>query len=100
MSQRVYQSTSQGNTVARSQINNAENNPCYKESKQSLKCLSDNNYDHDACQLHFQNYRSCREFWTEVQRLRNRKGISPTMPSIEERKQIQEIYKKSGKIEV
>jgi len=34
-----------------------------QESEMSLKCLLDNDYDHDKCALYFQNYRSCHNFW-------------------------------------
>ncbi|KAF6209739.1 hypothetical protein GE061_015488 [Apolygus lucorum] len=88
----------EGGTKSRTQVNNEENNPCWKEHRMSLRCMSDSNYNSEECQLQFQNYRTCREFWTEVQRQRRLKGIRPLLPPLEERKSIKAKYMETGEI--
>lgn len=34
-----------------------------QEQKKSFKCLSDNHYDKDLCELFFVNYTNCQKFW-------------------------------------
>lgn len=29
----------------------------------SLRCLQDNNYQREKCELFFANYTNCRDFW-------------------------------------
>lgn len=42
-------------------------NPCLKEQRLSYKCLSDNDYDKEKCQLQFENYKMCKRFWVKFQ---------------------------------
>lgn len=71
---------------ANNQAAQEENNPCLKvgikknnilnkkyitefifqEHNLSLKCLNDNNYKHDACEAHFENYKQCKAFWVRT----------------------------------
>ncbi|OMJ24649.1 Cytochrome c oxidase-assembly factor COX23, mitochondrial [Smittium culicis] len=46
-------------------------NPCEKESKQSLKCLSDNDYKHEMCKQFFDQYRDCKKLWLEERKKAN-----------------------------
>ncbi|CAG9131620.1 unnamed protein product [Plutella xylostella] len=71
-------------------INNsaARLNPCLKEQDQSYNCLDKNNYDHEKCQVYFDNYNICKKFWGQVYRDRKAKGIHPFLPDIEEREKI------------
>lgn len=32
----------------------------------SFRCLHDNNFEHDKCELYFLNYKNCREFWVYI----------------------------------
>ncbi|XP_071449454.1 coiled-coil-helix-coiled-coil-helix domain-containing protein 7 isoform X2 [Hetaerina americana] len=68
-----------------------------KEQAMSYKCLDDNNFDKDKCQMFFENYRKCQDFWTKISNERRRKGIEPYMPFPEERDRIKEEYIKSRK---
>uniref|UniRef100_A0A1B6EB82 Coiled-coil-helix-coiled-coil-helix domain-containing protein 7 n=1 Tax=Clastoptera arizonana TaxID=38151 RepID=A0A1B6EB82_9HEMI len=74
--------------------NSQRNNPCSKEQKQSYDCLNKNNYDHDSCQLYFDNYNACMGFWTSVKNERRRQGIRPLLPEPEDRERIREEYLK------
>ncbi|CAI9732850.1 Hypothetical predicted protein [Octopus vulgaris] len=67
---------------------NEETNPCVRESLMSFKCLDDNGYVRDKCEKYFTNYRNCREFWSVIVRERKRAGITPNLPSIEDREEI------------
>lgn len=41
-------------------------NPCLKEQEMSYKCLHDNGFDRDKCELYFLNYKNCKEFWVRL----------------------------------
>lgn len=79
------------------QLNNEENNPCFKEHTMSLDCLNDNNFDPDMCQLHFENYRNCKQFWNAVRRHRRINGVSPILPTLQERNEIKARFMETGK---
>ncbi|KYB26462.1 coiled-coil-helix-coiled-coil-helix domain-containing protein 7 [Tribolium castaneum] len=70
----------------------ARMNPCLKEQEQTYKCFHKNNFDKEACQLHIENYKSCKSFWNFVKSERMRKGIRPALPPVEEREQIKQEY--------
>ncbi|XP_075684435.1 coiled-coil-helix-coiled-coil-helix domain-containing protein 7 isoform X2 [Rhinoderma darwinii] len=63
-------------------------NPCLEESEASSKCLDVNNYQRDMCALYFIRYKQCRKFWHTVMLKRRGDGVTPAMPTHEERKQI------------
>ncbi|KAJ3649141.1 hypothetical protein Zmor_020899 [Zophobas morio] len=67
-------------------------NPCLKEQEQTYKCFHENNFDKDACQLHIENYKTCKAFWNSVRSDRRRKGIYPLLPPVEEREHIKKEY--------
>lgn len=72
-----------------------ENNPCLKESRQSLSCMNDNDFDREKCSLYFINYRNCLNFWKRVRADRQSQGIKPYLPLPEDRETIRnEYYKK------
>jgi len=77
-----------------------ETNPCSAEGAASMKCLSKNNYNKEACGMYFENYNNCKKFWGQVQRARRIAGIYPLLPPIPEREGIKEKYKETGKIPV
>lgn len=37
--------------------------PCLKERELTYKCFNNNNFDKEACELHMENYRTCKSFW-------------------------------------
>ncbi|XP_015191147.1 PREDICTED: coiled-coil-helix-coiled-coil-helix domain-containing protein 7 [Polistes dominula] len=76
--------------------NHEETNPCMKEHNLSLKCLDDNNYVHDACELYFENYRNCQDFWQKVVADRKRKNVTPYLPIPEDRENVKNEYIKLG----
>ncbi|CAH1404968.1 unnamed protein product [Nezara viridula] len=80
------------------QLNNLENNPCFQEQNLSLKCIDDNNYDLDKCQLFFENYKNCKKFWNEVRRNRRFNGLTPALPPYAERIKIKEKFLKTGEL--
>ena len=43
-----------------------EKNPCWEESKISMRCLENNGYDKTKCGAAFDNYNVCKKFWNEV----------------------------------
>ena len=75
-----------------------EKDPCAVEGKASLTCLSQKNYDQAACQIFFDNYNNCKNFWLGVKRARQLAGITPLLPPVSERAPIKEKYKATGKI--
>ncbi|KAL1420705.1 hypothetical protein MTO96_004444 [Rhipicephalus appendiculatus] len=70
------------------------NNPCFKEQKLSMKCLEDNGYDYDRCQVYFENFKACKGFWLAIVKDRRKKGIHPALPPLEERDSIKQEYLK------
>ncbi len=70
----------------------AEINACFKEQALSFKCLDDTGYDYDKCGKVFDNYINCKAFWKAVEDQRKRKGISPSLPPLSERKKIKEEH--------
>ncbi|XP_005993481.1 coiled-coil-helix-coiled-coil-helix domain-containing protein 7 [Latimeria chalumnae] len=65
-------------------------NPCIAETDASRRCLDENNYDKAMCSLYFLKYKNCRKFWHNVMMQRRRDGVTPNMPTVEERKNILE----------
>ncbi|KAM3928018.1 coiled-coil-helix-coiled-coil-helix domain-containing protein 7 [Leptodactylus fuscus] len=63
-------------------------NPCLEESDASSKCLEANNFQKDMCGFYFHRYKVCRRFWHTIMLERRRDGVTPAMPTPEERKQI------------
>lgn len=66
--------------------------PCAKERQISLDCLEDHDYDHSKCQLAFENFRFCKQFWNRIHKERAAKGIRPYLPPPEEREAIRREY--------
>lgn len=77
---------------------NVSKDPCAQESKLSMKCLNDHDYDRIACQKFFDNYNNCKKFWLSVQRNRRSAGIYPLLPPPEDRDQIKKKYQETGEI--
>ncbi|XP_044263655.1 coiled-coil-helix-coiled-coil-helix domain-containing protein 7 [Tribolium madens] len=67
-------------------------NPCLKEQEQTYKCFHKNNFDKEACQLHIENYKTCKSFWNFVKKDRRKKGITPDLPPVAEREHIKQEY--------
>lgn len=65
-----------------------DDNPCYKESQLSFKCMAENDYDKDKCVLFFENYKNCKGFWTEIRKDRKRNGTKPYLPLPEDRDRV------------
>ncbi|XP_076033237.1 coiled-coil-helix-coiled-coil-helix domain-containing protein 7 isoform X2 [Oratosquilla oratoria] len=65
-----------------------EKNPCMKEHELSYKCLSENSFKREDCAFHFENYKRCKDFWSQVRLERRIAGIVPNLPPAEEREQI------------
>ncbi|XP_069816130.1 coiled-coil-helix-coiled-coil-helix domain-containing protein 7 [Dendropsophus ebraccatus] len=63
-------------------------NPCLEESAASSKCMDTNNYQKDLCAIYFHRYKQCRKFWHTIMLKRRGDGVSPAMPTAEERKEI------------
>ncbi|XP_065359589.1 coiled-coil-helix-coiled-coil-helix domain-containing protein 7 [Calliphora vicina] len=75
---------------------NAErDNPCLKEQELSYKCLSKSNYDREACEVYFANYKNCKDFWHKIRSDRRAKGIAPYLPPVEEREAIKAEHMKT-----
>lgn len=75
---------------------NAElNNPCLKEQELSYKCLNQNHFDRQKCELFFANYNNCKDFWTKVRADRRAKSVYPELPPIAERDAIKAEYMSS-----
>ncbi|XP_023346379.1 coiled-coil-helix-coiled-coil-helix domain-containing protein 7 [Eurytemora carolleeae] len=73
--------------------------PCWKESKLSMSCISDNGFDKSKCTLQFENYKSCKTFWMNVKFARRRQGLYPLVPETEaERNLFREKYRETGEI--
>lgn len=36
---------------------------CRQEQDMSYRCLHENNFDRDKCEMYFVNYNNCKEFW-------------------------------------
>jgi len=75
-----------------------EKNPCWQESKISMKCLEENGYNKALCQGAFDNYNVCRKFWNEVRIKRRNAGIEPYIPLPEDRPAMKAKYAETGKI--
>ncbi|XP_026282333.1 coiled-coil-helix-coiled-coil-helix domain-containing protein 7 [Frankliniella occidentalis] len=73
-----------------------ENFPCHKERNQSMMCLHDNNYDYSKCQMAFDNFKFCKQFWELVSKKRKAANIVPNLPEAEEREIIMDHFKKTG----
>ncbi|XP_056377947.1 coiled-coil-helix-coiled-coil-helix domain-containing protein 7 [Hyla sarda] len=66
----------------------ADVNPCLEESAASTNCMDSNGYQRDRCASYFNKYKQCRKFWHTIMLKRRGDGVSPAMPTAEERKQI------------
>jgi len=75
-----------------------EKDPCTLESKASLKCMDDNNYNRSLCQKYFENYQACKKFWGSVYTARKRAGIVPYLAPVNERDGIKRRYIETGKV--
>ncbi|KAI9505850.1 hypothetical protein BX070DRAFT_178098, partial [Coemansia spiralis] len=42
--------------------------PCAIESKASMKCMDEHNYDKDLCSEYFAAYRECKKLWVAERR--------------------------------
>ena len=60
-----------------------DTNYCLVEANASMKCLSRNNYNKDACENYFAMYKSCKKEWNEIKNERRRQGLTPN-PSRDE----------------
>lgn len=58
-------------------------NPCLKESKASMKCLDENNYDKNKCAMYFEAYKECKKSWNERKAARRRQGMPPNDPEMQ-----------------
>ena len=58
-------------------------NPCLKESKASMKCLDENNYDKNKCAMYFEAYKECKKSWNERKAARRRQGLPPNDPEMQ-----------------
>ncbi|XP_063604447.1 coiled-coil-helix-coiled-coil-helix domain-containing protein 7-like [Penaeus indicus] len=86
------ESERQTNIRKASVLKHEEKNPCIKEHEQSYKCLDENNYNRDICAGYFENYKKCKEFWSNLRVERRRQGIEPNLPPPEERERIKKEY--------
>ncbi|XP_031633864.1 coiled-coil-helix-coiled-coil-helix domain-containing protein 7 [Contarinia nasturtii] len=66
----------------------SEQDPCWKERQQMLKCLDANNYDKDKCEAFIQNGKKCKEFWLNIAIERRSNRTFPEYPVGEEREKI------------
>ena len=48
--------------------------------------------------MYFDNYNSCRKFWSNVSRERSAAGITPHLPPVSEREGIKAKYRATGEI--
>jgi len=71
------------------------NNPCLNEQKQVQRCMDKSGYDKEKCQLHMNNYNTCKRFWGEVRVRRRREGLPP-LPPPEEREAIKKEFLAKG----
>ncbi|KAM8966489.1 coiled-coil-helix-coiled-coil-helix domain-containing protein 7 [Pelodytes ibericus] len=69
-------------------IRHKEQNPCLKETEASSKCMDENHYQKDMCTMYFLQYKRCRKFWSDVMAQRRKDGVTPYMPTAEERESI------------
>ena len=86
-----------GNDLKGSQVTD-EKDPCARERRMSMKCLSDNDYDYSKCGDFFENFKSCKDFWVKVQAERRKRLIYPYLPPSEERDAIKKKFMETGKI--
>ena len=76
-----------------------EKDPCWRENKQSMKCLDDNDYNKSMCKVEFENYKTCKGFWNQVSWARRREGRYPLVPATEEERALfKRKYRETGKI--
>ncbi|XP_077348848.1 coiled-coil-helix-coiled-coil-helix domain-containing protein 7 [Lithobates pipiens] len=69
-------------------LRNIDTNPCLEEHDASTKCMNTNNYRREMCSYYFIRYKECRKFWHAILLKRRAEGLSPAMPTAEERKHI------------
>ncbi|XP_055330752.1 coiled-coil-helix-coiled-coil-helix domain-containing protein 7-like [Paramacrobiotus metropolitanus] len=75
-------------------VDQVANNPCWEESKAAMRCLDENNYQQQFCTRYHENYTNCRKFWTRVYNDRRNKDLVPWLPPPEERRVMEEHYRK------
>ncbi|OLY78017.1 Cytochrome c oxidase-assembly factor COX23, mitochondrial [Smittium mucronatum] len=46
-------------------------NPCEFESKNSMKCLHENDFKQELCKQFFDEYRECKKMWIEERKRNN-----------------------------
>jgi hypothetical protein len=93
---------SQQNSVRQQSIaqrkHNIENNPCFAEQMQSLKCIEINSNDSEKCLREFENVKMCKTFWYEIINFRKRNQIFPHLPNFDERLLMKQKYLKTGSV--
>ncbi|KAL1921401.1 uncharacterized protein VTP21DRAFT_11117 [Calcarisporiella thermophila] len=69
---------SRGGVTEHTRFQNKEStlfvDPCTAETKASMQCLDDNNYDRSKCEEYFKQYRDCKKRWFEERRRLKREG--------------------------
>lgn len=77
----------------------SDKDPCWRERKKSMDCLSENSYDRACCQAEFENYKQCKGFWVDVRWSRKKAGLYPLVPeSEEERRAFKMKYAETGEV--
>jgi hypothetical protein len=77
---------------------NFENNPCFEEQMQSLKCIEINSNDSEKCLRQFENVKMCKTFWYEIIKFRKQNSIFPHLPNSHERLLMKQKYLKTGSV--
>ena len=62
-------------------------NYCLDEANASMKCLSKNGYDKNACERYFELYKDCKKEFNGIKNERRRQGLFPN-PDPEEMKEL------------
>ena len=61
-------------------VSDEDNNYCSVESNASMKCLSKNGYNKDACEAYFTAYKDCKKEFNALKSERRRQGLIPNPP--------------------
>jgi hypothetical protein len=77
---------------------NIENNPCFVEQMQSLKCIEINSNDSEKCLRQFENVKMCKTFWYEIIKFRKQNHIYPSLPNFDQRIPMRQKYLKTGSV--
>lgn len=64
-----------------------DRNYCLMEANASMKCLSKNGYDRNACEEYFERYNDCKKEFNSIKNERRRQGFNPS-PDAEEMKEL------------